>query len=214
MALTEAAGTVKAPKACYEEPPEVSAKSDYYKGITKLMKLDDDYIAIAAKLDAADVKIEAFKVKILIAQSGAAGTASARNVAEDSMRNDMDSILADVQVVANNDPVNAITNITKLGISYRTRTGYTREAIEVRHGTTSGSFELWVKKPNGEFAVVWFFTTTPAIAASWVMADFSHNTRGDISGLVKGTIYYFKAKVSSSVDGKSDWTQVIDIVCI
>ena len=145
--------------------------------------------------------------------SGTEGLVAARNTAETNMKYDMDSLLQNVQDVVNADPVNGITHIVSLGISYRTREAYTREAIEIRHGKISGSFDLLVKKPKGKYAVVWFFTKTPDMAASWNMADFSHNTHGYIEGLERGTIYYFKARVSSSTDGKSDWTIVVDKVC-
>ena len=113
----------------------------------------------------------------------------------------------------NADPVNGITHIVSLGISYRTRETYTRDDIEIRHGKLSGSFDLLVKKPKGDYAVIWFFTETPDVEASWKLADFSHNTHGYIEGLKRGTVYYFKARISSSIGGKSDWTVMIDIVC-
>ena len=213
MSQDENAGPVKAPKACFEEPQQVSAKADYYDSFCSKMKDDLHYAAIEEKITAAITKVGLYRTAIQAAMSGTDGLVAARNKAETNMKYDMDSLLQNVQDVVNADPVNGIEHIVSLGISYRTREPYTREAIDIRHGKLSGSFDLLVKKPNGDFAVVWFYTKTPDIASSWIMADFSHNTHGYIESLERGTVYYFKARTSSSIDGKSDWTVVVDIVC-
>lgn len=214
MLTTAAADPLKAPKACYEEPPNVSAKGDYYDDIFGRMLLDSHYSGITAKIDAAIVKVTNFKSAILVALSGADGKVALRNNAEVLMRNDADSLLANVQDVANADPANAIANITSLGISYRTREPYTKEEIEVRYGVDSGSFILLIKKPTTIFAVIWMVTTTPTVESSWVVADFSHNAHGLVKGLTPATKYYFKARTSTAGNVKSAWTQIVDKICI
>jgi hypothetical protein len=213
MGSSETAGIIRAVKACYEEPQNVSAKADYFDGIDDKMLLDSHYTGIATEIGAAKGLIVEYRKAILKAAGGGEGLVAARMVAELNVTNAQDALLAKVQVVANGDPQNSIAHITSLGISYRTREGYTRADIEVRHGEVSGSFDLLVKRPDGDFAVVWFFTDKPEVADSWRMADFSHNTRGHIGGLKRGTTYYFKAMVSSSKTGKSDWTYIVDKVC-
>ena len=208
------AGPVKAPKACFEEPSNVTAKSVYYRNFCNNMKADEHYTAIEAKIDAAIVTIDKFDGAILEAFSGLHGKVKARNDKEVVMKNSMDSLLGNVQDFCNANPVGATAHLESLGISWYQREPSTKDPIDIRHGKHSGSFDLLVKQPKGEFAVVWFITTTPDDSKSWVMADFSHNTHGFIDGLEKGKTYYFRAKVSSSVDGKSDWTQVIEIICL
>ena len=207
------AGLLDVPEACYNEPGQVSEKKDYYKSICGKLLLDIHYTAIAAKITAADGLVDAFGAAILVAATGAHGTVAARDVAQKKMTNAMDALLPDIQTVANNDPVNAITNITSLGVSYRTRVGYTRDSIEIKHGEISGSFDMYIKKPRGNFAVIFMITTTPLDDASWKLADFSQKSHGYVSGLKPGTKYYFKSMHKSSVDGTSDWTYIVDKIC-
>jgi hypothetical protein len=213
MNTIDSTGPVKAPTACYEEPPNVSAKADYYSEIDKKMKLDSHYTGIVTKIDAAVVKIEDYRTAILAAFSGTKGKVTARNDAEVLMKYDQNALLADVQVVCNADPVNAIAHLESLGLSYRRRTPVTKKDIEVRYGDISGSFILLVRSPKVKFAVLWEYTTTPSVENSWKMADFSQDTHGYIDGLVKGTTYYFRARFSLKNSIKTDWTKVFDIVC-
>ena len=213
MSETLAADILHVVEACYNEPQQVSAKRDYYDGICDKMLLDSHYSGLTAKITAAKGKVTAFGSAILVAASGAHGTVAARNVAEKLMTNAMDALLPDIQTVAYGDPVNAITNITSLGVSYRTRVGYTRNDLEIRHGEISGSFDMYIKKPRGNFAVIFMITTTPLDDASWKLADFSQNSHGYVSGLKPGTTYYFKSMHKSSKDGTSDWTIIVDKIC-
>jgi hypothetical protein len=213
MSTIDSTGPVNAPTACFEEPTNVSAKVHYFKDYCTRMKSDSHYTGIVTKIDAGLVLITNFDDAIIAALSGTKGKVALRNTAEKKMKSSMKNLLSEVQVVCDNDPENAVSHIESLGISYRTREAVTKEDIEIRHGDISGSFVLLVRQPKGDFAVVWFFTTTPAVEDSWKMADFSHNTHGFINGLVRGTTYHFRAKISSSITGKTDWTHVVDILC-
>jgi hypothetical protein len=213
MSTTDSTGTVKAPKACYEEPPNPSAKADYYYDIDKKMKLDSHYSGIVTKIDAAVVKIEDYRTAILAAFSGTKGKVTARNDAETILKSAQDSLLRDVQDVCDADPVNAQAHLESLGLSKRSRKPVTKNDIEIRHGEGSGSFILLVRSPKVKFAVLWEVTTTPAIDNSWKTADFSQDTHGYIDGLVKGTTYYFRARFSLKNNIKTDWTKTFDIVC-
>jgi len=214
MSETTAADLLHVPQACYNAPQNVSAKADYNDGICDKMLLDSHYTGAATKINAAKGLISDFRDAILVAASGARGTVAARNVAEKLMENAMDVLLTEIQTVANGDPVNAITNITSLGVSYRVRQGYSRDSIEVKNGEISGSFDMYIKRPKGMFAVIFMVTTSPDNADSWKLADFSQNSHGFADGFKKGTTYYFKARYKSSKTGLSDWTVVVDIVCL
>ena len=177
------------------------------------MKSDSNFTAVVTDLDAAIVLIGKFANAIVTAQSRKIGTVAARNAYLVQVRSTMNEFLPIAQKVVDNDPANAITFITSLGLSYTKREHVTKKEIEVRHGEVSGSFDLYVKKPKGNFAVVWFFTRNPEDEKSWQMADFSHNTHGFIENLEPGTVFFFRARVSSSVTGKSDWTGNVKIIC-
>jgi hypothetical protein len=213
MTQDESTEPLKNIKVCYEPPSNVSEKANYYKGRALDMKDDTHFADVETDLDDALVLIGKLMTAIITAQSRKAGTVAARNVLDDQVCKKMDEFLPIAQKVVDGDPVNAITFITSLGLSYRKRQPVTKKDIEIRHGEVSGSFDLLVKKPKGNFAVVWVITTTPDDNKSWRLADFSQNTHGFIEDLDPGTIYYFKARVSSSVTGKSDWTGVVKKIC-
>lgn len=213
MTQDESTDPLKPIKVCYETPSNVSEKANYYKGRAQDMKDDTHFADVVTDLDDALVLIGKFQTAIVTAQSRKVGTVAARNVLDNQVCKKMDEFLPIAQKVVDDDPVNAITFITSLGLSYRKRQPVTRQDIEIRHGEVSGSFDLLVKKPKGDFAVVWVITTTPDDTKSWRLADFSHNTHGYIENLDPGTVYFFKARVSSSVDGKSDWTGIVKIIC-
>jgi hypothetical protein len=213
MSVPDSTGPVNAPTACFEEPQNVSAKATYFKDFATRMKNDAHYTGIVVKIDAGLDLIGKYELAIIAALPGTKGKVAFRNTCEKKMKSSMKNLLSEVQVVCDDDPENAVSHIESLGISYRTREAVTKEAIEIRCGKVSGTFVLLVRKPKGKFAVLWEITTTPDDSKSWKTADFSHNTHGFIEGLMRGTTYYFRAKTSSSVTGKSDWTQVFDILC-
>jgi hypothetical protein len=204
---------MKTPIARFDEPYDKSAKADYYENVCNKMLADARFVEHKARINAALLSISNFRTAILEAMSRRKGKVQARNGAEVKMKNHMDFLLSKIQSVANQDPVNAIELYTGLGVTWKKRYPYNKKILKVTNGTFSGSFDLMIRRPKGVFAVVWFFTTDPSDENNWKFADFSHTTKGFIDGLVRGTTYYFRARISSSTTRKSDWTNSVDIIC-
>ena len=214
MMSGELGGIVKAPEPFYEAPEQPSPRADYFDNVCTNMLADTVYVPIAAEIAAAQAIIVLFRDAILEAIPGGSGKVAARNVAQLNMDNEMDYLLPEIFKVGNSDPVNAITHYQTIGVSWYEREGHKRPEIDVKHGDVSGSFYLYVGALKGHYAAMWWITTYPEFAEdNWKFADFSHHGKGYISGLTKGMTYYFRAK-TSSVEGKSDWTQVFEITCL
>ena len=210
----ELGGIIKAPEPFYEAPEQPSPRADYFDNVCTNMLADPAYAAKAAEIAAAQAIIVLFRDAILEAIPGGDGKVAARNVAQLNMDNEMDYLLPEIFKVGNSDPVNAIVHYQTIGVSWKTREGWEWDIIEVRNGKISGSFDLFVNPPEGRFAAMWWYTDKPEpLPEDWKFADFSHSARGYIEGLTPGTYYHFRAKTSSSVGGKTDWTQVIKIMC-
>jgi hypothetical protein len=204
---------MKAPIARFDEPYDKSARADYYENVCKKMLTDARFAEHKVRINAALLSIADFRTAILEAMSKRKGKVQARNTAEVKMKNHMDFLLSKIQWAANNDDIHAKELFASLGVTYKKRFPYNKKILKVTHGKISGSFDLMIKRPKGVFAVVWFFTTDPSDENNWKFADFSHTTKGNIDGLVRGTTYYFRARISSSTTHKSDWTNLVDITC-
>ncbi len=205
----------KAPQPMYEPPTQVSARAAYYRNTVTKMQADSHYTAIAAKLTSAEGKIQDYEDAIAEALSGGDGKVAARNVAEANCDIEMSYLLPDIYKVGNSNPMAATAHYESIGVSWKTRKGWEWDSIEARPGEISGSFNLFVTPPEGNFAVIWWYQSDPGLPEeNWKIADFSHNAKGYIEGLKPGVYYYFRAKNSSSVTGKSDFTQVIKVMCV
>jgi hypothetical protein len=210
----ETSGIVRAPEPMFDAPQQPSARAAYYKNVCTKMHEDDRYDPVEAKITAAEGKIILFEKAIATAIPGGDGVVKARNVAELNTDIEMSYLLPDIYKVGNSDPMNATTHYETIGVSWKSRKGWEWEIIEARNGEISGSFDLFVRPPEGTFAVMWWVNDDPDMAADkWRFADFSHTARGYLDGCTPGKYYYFRAKNSSSVTGKSDWTQVIKVMC-
>lgn len=213
MTKNDAISSVRVPTARFDEPKKVSAKADYYENICKNLLADDRFSEYSLRIAQAQTCIGKFRAAILKALSRTKGTVQARNLAEIKMKSQMDYLLAQIQVVGDNDPVNAITIFTGLGVTYKKRFPYAKKELKVTNGKISGTMNLMIKMPKGLFAVLWMYTTHPEDEDSWKIADFSHTSKGFIKGLQEATTYYFRARTSSSAKGKSDWTNMVEIIC-
>jgi hypothetical protein len=213
MSTNSNAGSMKAPTARYNAPQNKSAKVHYYIGVCNKMLEDSRFSDSADKINDALSLIEKFRKAIIKAFTRAKGTKKARDVAEFKMKSKMNYLLGIIQEVADNDPEHAIALFESLGVSYKKRYPYHKDQLRVMNGRIRGTMDLQVKMPDGIFAVIWFYTIDPANEDSWKLADFSHTSKGSISGLIRTTTYYFRAKISSSETGKSDWSNVVEIIC-
>jgi len=213
MSINSRAGIVKAPTARFDEPQNVSAKADYFTGVCNKMLEDPRFSDETAIINLALILIKDFRKAIFKAYTRAKGTKQARDIAEIKMKNKMDSLLSRIQDVADIDPANAKSLFESLNVTYKKRYPYHKEGLKIKNSKIRGTIDLQIKMPEGIFAVIWFYTTDPSNEDNWKLADFSHTSKGAVSGLIAGTTYYFRVKISSSETGKSDWSKIVEIIC-
>ena len=213
MGSAEALGIVRAPRAAYKKQTQVSEKCDYFDGVTAAMLLNTLFSGITAKITAARTTILACRAAIIAVGAGT-GTVKQRNLADYLMQNEMNTLLAEIQVIGNADIPHAIIIYESIDVIYRTRSKHERDELEVYHGDNSGSLDMQIRTPEGNFSVVFFITQDPTDENNWRMADFNHNSSGFVDGLKPGEYYHIRAKYKSTITGKSDWTEVIKIMCL
>lgn len=197
-------------KGIYRKPANVFSRIGYYGGILLNLISDTLFAGSAALFTAAQTQLGKLDAAQKKYKSGGKTFKGARDLEDVASEAIMDEVLGVVQKAADADIKNAVDIFTRNGIDYRTRKSSTNGEIEIEHGEISGSFNLYVRPLDGDFAAMWWYSTDQQ---NWEFADFSHNSQGFIGGLVKGKTYYFRAKTSSP-SGKSDWTQIIEITCL
>ncbi len=198
---------IKRPKAAYHEKSNVSEKADYLEGSWTKMKNNSLFISLVAYLTTALGYIATFRAAIQAAISGGGNTIAARDAAELNVDIAKDKILASIQEAADADLANAVTIIEGTDAYVITRKTSERELLEVEHGVLPGTFDLYCKPLACRFAVLFMISSDNI---HWDVADFSHNSTGFIGGCTIGQKYYFKAQTSSA-EGKSAWTYVLDV---
>ncbi len=203
------ASQIVRPIAAYHEKSNVSEKADYLEGSWLKMKVNTLYSAYVAYITTALGLIATFRTAIQAANAGGSGTVSARDAAELNVNIAKDKILSFIQEASDNDRPNGATIIESSDAYVVVRSGSEKDEFEVEHGVISGSFVLYHRPLEGRFAVLFMMSTDNI---HWDVADFSHNSKGEVAGCTPGLKYYFKAKTSSA-EGKSGWTYVIDIIC-
>jgi hypothetical protein len=213
MAQVENSGIIRAPRAAFKKQVNLADLVNYFDAVTAAMLLNPSYAGITTKITAARGKIKDCHDAI-VAQEQGTGTAKQKNMASYLMQNDMNTLLADIQVVGNNDIPNAVINYEKVDCIYRSRKSHERDELEVYHGDISGSLDMQIRVPEGNFSVVFFYTTDPSKEENWKFGDWNHNTSGHLDGLTKGVNYYIRARYKSTITGKSDWTPVVNIMCL
>jgi len=208
-------GEPKRVKCRYDKPSTIPGLVDYYLNHLTGLAADPLFTAIATLIASAQTQVGKLNAAEIAAQSKGDGLIEARNVELLNTEVIMDKVLGEIQNVGDNDPKNAGTIFKKHKLVIVVRKGHQREEMEVKHGDISGTFKVSHKRVAATAAYLYMISTDKLM---WYVGDFSHNSSGLIKSmndipLKPGTLYYIKSKSSCS-EGKSDWSDIVEMYCI
>ena len=122
-----------------------------------------------------------------------------------------DAVLAEMQKFARKNPKFSADVFKRNGISIFSRKSFFRDLIEITHGKLSGDFVLRQKSQGQRTAYLWMQKIKGT--TKWKFADFSHKSKGLFDQGIPGQVYEFKARYIN-VKGKSEFTNIVEIICL
>lgn len=136
------------------------------------------------------------------------GAAAARNAKLVILVNDLKTLKAYVQTVANADADNADAIILSAGMSIRKSTTRNKQDIAVKSGVVSGSVHVVAKAAASRASYNWQYSTN---LKTWTNLPTTLQARTTVSNLAPGTTVYFRSSAVTKA-GAADWTEPTSII--
>jgi hypothetical protein len=159
----------------------------------------------------ADVTTHAEKVveKQNIVFTGLIGAAAARNVAYDLVKLDLNCWKAQVQMIADNNPLNAITIIESCGFKVKHVPEKTKKPLEAKNGDAPNTAKLIAKALGLKVSYEWQQSTD---GTTWTNLPKSTTVANiTATGIKSATLYYFRFRGNTSkVEG--NWSDPIAFI--
>ena len=143
------------------------------------------------------------------AKTRAVGAVSARDAAEQVVRNDLESERAYVEKLCIADPANAQTIAQSAGMALYKAGAHHKPDLVAKHGAVSGSVDLVVKAAPGAKAHDWQVSTDGG--KTWNDAGSTTKGKVTVPNLPPGTTATFRHRVLTKA-GRSDWSQPVSLV--
>ncbi len=201
----------------YNKPTNIAQLASYYLNILGTLATDTLFTTYTTLLDSAVVQCKKLRDAQTIAEGQAPGTAQLRNVQLLLTESIMFQVLATVQLVGDNNlPLaEAIFKSHNLKIKVYGR----HEKDEYTVTCKDGVFTV-INRPVGTKGSNADYLRMISIDGKrWEVGDLSRkSTKGNITkcgddSLVIGMLYYHRMMTDSS-DGKSSWSDVIQMYCV
>ncbi len=138
------------------------------------------------------------------------GSVEARDAKKEIVIKDLRAYQAYVQIIADNNPVNALAIIRSAGMDVKQAGSHSKTDFEVLHGNVSGSANLVVKAIARRASYKWQMSTD---GKTWTDLPVTLTSKTTVTGLTPGLTYYFRYN-GVTKNGEGSWSQVVSIVII
>ena len=208
---------VKRLKIYYDKPNNISKLASYYLGILGTLAEDSALTALAALIASAVTQCGKLRDAQTKAESQLPGDCELRDTELMATEIIMDQVLAAVQKVGDGDLLHAEALYKRHNFKIRTYSKHEKDEYSVV--AKNGKFIVSNRAayPKGGNAA--YLRMISVDNQRWEVGDFSHkSTAGEITmcgenTLRIGTLYYHKT-MTSSKEGKSEWSAVIQKYCV
>jgi uncharacterized protein (DUF2126 family) len=137
------------------------------------------------------------------------GAVEVRNAKLAVVRNDLESLRGYVQIVAAaGTPANAPAIMEAAGMTIRKVTTHNKPALAAKAGTVSGTIHLSAKAAGRTAAYDWQYSTDQK---TWTTLPMTLQAKTGVTGLVSGTLYYFRVQVLVRT-GAENWSQIVSLM--
>jgi len=137
------------------------------------------------------------------------GAVEVRNAKLAVVRNDLEALRGYVQIVAAaGTPANAPAVMEAAGMTIRKVTTHNKPALAAKAGTVSGTIHLSAKAAGRTAAYDWQYSTDQK---TWTTLPMTLQAKSGVTGLVSGTLYYFRVQVLVRT-GAENWSQIVSLM--
>jgi len=160
-----------------------------------------------------DTDIKAMDAAQINALTKAKGTAAVRDVAKQTVLNDMHLLQGYVQGIADANPVKAEAIVQGSGFEMKIVTPHSKGDFTASNTKVSGTVKLAVnvKKVTGGSKRASFKWQYGTDEKTWIDMPATLKGSTTVSGLIPGTIYFFRFLVILK-DGESSWSQPVQLM--
>jgi hypothetical protein len=137
----------------------------------------------------------------------ALGSVEARNAALATVQNDLQALCTFVQQLAEASPEDGPAIIANAGMSIKNATGPVKSGFVVKQGKVSGTARLIARAEGTRASYEWQCSLD---GETWLSLEPTMEASQDVSGLVPGTLYFFRYR-SLTKAGVGDWSQVVSL---
>ena len=159
-----------------------------------------------------DTNIDALEEAEAVTKTRVRGSVQARDQAYDLVLRNVHTLQNYVQTLADNadDADDAKEIIICSGFDLKAKSTHTKDELQAKHGTTSGTVQLTAKAKGIPSAYEWQMSDD---REDWTFLPSTLQAKTLISGLSPASIKYFRCR-SVTKDGTGDWTQTVEIIVI
>jgi hypothetical protein len=161
-------------------------------------------------LDLFEAHIDAADAAEVTRLSGIHGSRAARDAALQAVKGDVETLRIYVESVAQQDGTNGAAIITSAGMLVKNARGPSRPDFAVKQGRVSGSVDLFARAAGRRASYEWQYATKEA---AWTSAETTLLAETTLSGLKRGTLYYFRCRTKTP-KGVGDWSAVISLIVL
>lgn len=159
-------------------------------------------------LSVIDANTLALDTAIAVVKRGIPATTADMHAKRKVLHDLLKSLGVYVEVVANQDPPNALTIAKSSGMGIKLDPKPRPAGFRLQPTNVPGQVKLFTTSvPRGAYK--WEYTTTPAVDASWVSVE-NNAAKILITGLTSASRYYFRVAVATKSLGP--WSDVINTV--
>lgn len=199
--------------AVLDIPASIADQLVLAKAIVKAMTGNTNFTMPNPALATVNTHINAADAAVTAARSRTAGTVDARDAAMTVVLNDLRTLTAYVQAIANASPANSEAIITSAGLKVKKQGQINKQDFTVKNNKVSGAVDLYAKgidAPNSahEWGISPDGTDWTSLSLAIAPTLAAHT---QARGLVRGKEYFFRHR-GILKDGPGGWSQTVSIV--
>jgi hypothetical protein len=178
--------------------------------IANCVASDPMYAAASPPLSVVEAHLATLRQAAQNVYTRALGSVEARQAALVTVQRDLDALRAFVQALAEQSPDGGAAIIANAGMSVKNATGPVKSGFVVKQGSVSGTARMIARAEGTRASYEWQYSQD---GETWLSLESTVQASQDVTGLVPGTIYFFRYR-SLTKDGTGDWSQVVSLMAL
>ena len=194
--------------AALDEPRRIHEYVTYAQFLASSVAADPVFASPRPPIAVLFADVAALGEATVAALSRTAGTRAARQELAARVHNDLMTLRAYVQQVADAHPGEEASVIARAGMSVKDARGPSKPTFEAKPLPVSGAVHLFARAAKGRASYEWQYATRED---AWLFGPPTVQADATLDGLVPGAVHFFRYRTLTK-EGVSGWSQVVSLL--